>query len=363
MAARIGNGDFNVPKDRSRLYGLDCLRGLAGVSVVAYHFLREYELTFSDGDLLPWMDRYGHYGVEMFFIISGFVMFLTLERSPSLPRFIAARIARLAPGFYCCLAVTTLVLILHPLGELPGPTPAKLLANLTMAPELFGRETMDWSYWTLGYEFVFYAMIGAVFLAGMMDRIEWFCLGWLAFAAGLQTLLPHVPHRLGEIFLIGYGQFFIIGIALRRFQVGRAGRLTWLVLGGAVALSLFGASWRAPTPGGLYAFVTFALALVAWLAVTERIPAVIQIPLVWVSIVSYPLFLIHQFVGYEIIAALRRAGLPLLPSLGVAFLTTLAMAVLIYKTVERPARSWLRARLGGTRRDAPQGTVPRRAAE
>src|SRR5579871_3621521 len=94
-----------------RLHGLDALRGFAGLSVVIYHFVREYSVTFEDGDVAPWMDRYAHYGVEIFFIISGFVMFLTLGRSPSLGRFIVARAARLAPAFYCCLAITTLVLI------------------------------------------------------------------------------------------------------------------------------------------------------------------------------------------------------------------------------------------------------------
>ena len=342
--------------EHKRLYGLDCLRGLAGLSVVAYHFLREYGLTFHDGDLVPWMDRYGHYGVEMFFIISGFVMFMTLERSPSLHRFIAARIARLAPAFYCCLAITTLVLVLRPLPQLPGPTPLKLLANLTMAPELFGQGAMDWSYWTLAYEFVFYAMIGALFLAGAMHRIDWFCLGWLAFAAALQCALSHIPQRVGEVLLIGYGQFFIIGVALRRFHAKEANWLTGLVLVFAIAMSLFGASWRAPTPGPLYTIVTLALTAVAWLAVTERIPRLLRTPLVWVSLVSYPLFLIHQFIGYEIIAALRAQSVPLLASLGTATVTSLGLAVLIYQFVEKPGRKRLRQVLGG--RTAAMTTMP-----
>lgn len=332
--------------ERKRLYGLDCLRGLAGLSVVAYHYLREYGLTFHDGNLVPWMDDYGHYGVEMFFIISGFVMFMTLERSPSLHRFLAARIARLAPAFYCCLAITTVVLMLRPLPQLPEPTPLKL-ANLTMAPELFGQWSMDWSYWTLAYEFVFYAMIGMLFLAGAMHRIDWFCLGWLAFSATLQLALAHVPQRLGEVLLIGYGQFFIIGIALRRFHAKEANWLTVLVLVIAFAMSLFGGSFRAPTPGPLYAVVTLALTAVAWLAVTERIPRLIRTPLVWVSVVSYPLFLIHQFVGYEIIVALRAQGVPLLAAMGTATVISLALAVLIYQIVEKPGRKRLRQVLGG----------------
>lgn len=322
----------------SRLVGLDSLRGFAGLSVLAYHFLREYGLTFHEGDFQTWMDRYGHYGVEIFFIISGFVMFLTLSRSPSLRHFLAARAARLAPAFYCCLAITTLVLISHPLDQLPAPSPLKFAANLTMAPELFGQEAMDWSYWTLGYEFVFYAMIGAVFLCGAMKRIDWFCLGWLLMSALLQFTLPHIPHRVGEVLLMGYGQFFIIGIALCRFHRDEATPLTGAVLILAIATSLFGADWRAPTPGWLYAVVTVILTGVAWLAITGRVPAVIRVPLALVATVSFPLFLVHQFVGYHIIAELRANGQSLERSIAVATACSLVLAVMIYRFVELPAR-------------------------
>ncbi|HEY1721646.1 MAG TPA: acyltransferase [Magnetospirillaceae bacterium] len=322
--------------------GLDALRGFAGLSVLAYHFLREYGLTFHDGDYQAWMDRYGHYGVEIFFIVSGFVMYLTLSRSPSLRHFVAARITRLAPAFYCCLAITTLLLVLHPLADLPGPTLPKLAANLTMAPELFGQDAMDWSYWTLGYEFVFYAMIGAVFLCGAMARIDGFCLAWLLMSAALQLALPYIPHRFGELLLIGYGQFFIIGIALCRFHRGGATRLTGTVLALAVATSLFGCSWRAPTPGLLYTGVTLLLTLLAWVAISDRIPRAIRTPLSWVATVSFPLFLIHQFLGYHIIAALRNDGLTLPASIAIATACSITLAVMIYRFVELPMRPRLK---------------------
>ncbi len=342
----------------SRLVGLDSLRGFAGLSVLAYHFLREYGLTFHEGDFQNWMDRYGHYGVEVFFIISGFVMFLTLSRSPTLRHFLAARAARLAPAFYCCLAITTLVLILDPLDQLPGVTPLKVAANLTMAPELFGQEVMDWSYWTLGYEFVFYAMIGTVFLMGAMKRIDWFCLAWLAMSALLQFALPHIPHRVGEVLLIGYGQFFIIGIALCRFHRDEATPLTGAVLILAIATSLFGADWRAPTPGWLYTVVTVLLTGVSWLAITDRVPALIRVPLALVATISFPLFLIHQFVGYHIIAAMRADGQSLAISIAVATACSMALAVMIYRFVELPARPRIRRWLSPkTPRPAAQAAV------
>lgn len=350
---------MTATRERSpRLYGLDSLRGFAGLSVLAYHFLREYGLTFHEGDFQHWMDRYGHYGVEIFFIISGFVMFLTLSRSPTLRHFLAARVTRLAPAFYCCLAITTLVVILDPLPQLPGATPIEVLANLTMAPELFGQDVMDWSYWTLGYEFVFYAMIGTIFLCGAMKQIDWFCLGWLAMSAALQFTLLHIPHRLGELLLIGYGQFFIIGITLCRFHTREATTQTGGVLVLAIITSLFGSSWRAPTPGPLYTAVTIALTVVAWLAITDRIPKVIRVPLVWVATVSFPLFLVHQFVGYHIIAHLRDNGQSLEISIAVATACSIALAAMIYRFVELPARPRLRRWLTPKTKPARTAATP-----
>ena len=335
-----------------RLDGLDALRGFAGLSVLSYHFLREYALTFHEGDFQAWMDRYGHYGVEIFFIISGFVMFMTLSRSPSLWHFIVARTARLAPAFYACLIVTTLVSVLHPLPPLSPPTAARFAANLTMAPELLGQEPMDWSYWTLGYELAFYVMIGTVFVCRALARIDWFCLGWLVVSAVMQIALPHIPHRLCEALLLNYGQFFIIGIALYRFHAGTATRLTAVMLGAAIAISAFGASWRAPTPGILYGLVTLLLTLAAWLAVTDRIPWLVRRPLTWVATISFPLFLIHQFIGYHIIASLRAQGRSLPLSIAIATFCSIVLAILVYRFVEQPLRPRIRRRL-----------LPRRAAQ
>lgn len=349
-----------------RLDGLDALRGFAGLSVLSYHFIREYGLTFHEGDFQAWMDRYGHYGVEIFFIVSGFVMFMTLSRSPTLWHFLVARTARLAPAFYCCLILTTLVSVLHPLPPLSPPTAARFAANLTMAPEFLGQEPMDWSYWTLGYELAFYAMIGTIFVCGALARIDWFCLGWLALSALMQIALPHIPHRVCEALLLNYGQFFIIGIALCRFHAGTATRLTAVVLAAAIAISAFGASWRAPTPGILYGIVTLLLTLAAWLAVTDRIPWLVRRPLTWVAMISFPLFLIHQFIGYHIIASLRAQGRSLPASIAVATICSIVLAIMVYRFVEQPLRPWIRRRLLARRRphllvrnaSAPEGGKP-----
>ena len=69
----------------SRLGSLDALRGLAALGVVLFHYLPYYHEMYGHGFALwPWLNHglsFGRYGVHLFFILSGFVIFMTLERN------------------------------------------------------------------------------------------------------------------------------------------------------------------------------------------------------------------------------------------------------------------------------------------
>ncbi|UQG59064.1 acyltransferase family protein [Marinobacter sp. M3C] len=69
----------------SRLGSLDALRGLAALGVVLFHYLPYYHEMYAHGFALwPWLNHglsFGRYGVHLFFILSGFVIFMTLERN------------------------------------------------------------------------------------------------------------------------------------------------------------------------------------------------------------------------------------------------------------------------------------------
>jgi peptidoglycan/LPS O-acetylase OafA/YrhL len=88
--------------------------------------------------------------VELFFIISGFVILKSLERSPSVRGFAYARVARLLPTFWLS------VLCAAPLAFAVGNTWADVAANLTMAPRLLHHPMIVTAYWTLTLEMLFY---------------------------------------------------------------------------------------------------------------------------------------------------------------------------------------------------------------
>lgn len=89
-----------------RITHLDGLRGLAILLVVVYHLFARW------AELVPWGDstavpivRTGYHGVELFFLISGFVILMTLERSPNLFSFAWRRWLRLFPAMLICSAL------------------------------------------------------------------------------------------------------------------------------------------------------------------------------------------------------------------------------------------------------------------
>jgi peptidoglycan/LPS O-acetylase OafA/YrhL len=190
---------------------------------------------------------YGWLGVDLFFIISGFVIFMTLERAPTITAFAIARIARLLPAFLVCLLLTAGIYAI--VGD---PVSAGvLLANATMMPEWLGFPAIDPAYWTLKWEIAFYAIAART----LRDRApELPCAIFLGVQAIGMVLTNHPSD--GRAF----GLLFIIGIMIHRIHTRRSVAITYGVLAGCVILALCGAGdGRGDIPR-----IVYAQRLAAW---------------------------------------------------------------------------------------------------
>src|SRR5436190_9331039 len=107
--------------------------------------------------VLSHISKYGYLGVDVFFILSGFVILLTAYEKDAIG-FTIARIVRLYPAYWICVTLTTVAVLLA--GNIHRHlTPAQYLANLTMAHSYFGVEDISGVYWTLAVELKFYFLI------------------------------------------------------------------------------------------------------------------------------------------------------------------------------------------------------------
>ncbi|HRO93233.1 acyltransferase [Citricoccus sp.] len=341
---------------RPRLALLDALRLVAALAVVLFHWTAWHHGNWGrHGDpaaeAWPWLSQFtavGALGVQLFFVISGFVILLSsFGKSPA--RFIGSRVGRLYPAYWVAvLGAAALIFVVWPeLGV--NRSPSDLWANLTMFQGGFGVGHLDGVYWTLWVEMKFYLWILAFTLIGMtVRRVLAFALAWPLLGNGLYLGLRAAGHDVGwvqHVFFPEYSALFAGGMAL--FLLFRFGHTPgrWAVLAVNVALAT---QWSAgiqqretaELTGYDYPTALFALIVVGLFAV---VAVIVLTPLARVRLpgaalagsLTYPVYLLHQLWGWWIIMLLS----PVLPRqwvLGLALASVLGAAWLVHRWVETP---------------------------
>jgi peptidoglycan/LPS O-acetylase OafA/YrhL len=151
----------------SRISVVEALRALASISVALFHFCNELNST---GAHL--VTEYGWLGVDVFFVISGFVIPLSLYgrgyRLRDFPPFLLRRLVRLEPAYL--VSIAAVVILWHASNAAPGfrgPAPnysfPQLASHLFYIVPLTSYEWLQPVYWSLAYEFVFYITVGLTF--------------------------------------------------------------------------------------------------------------------------------------------------------------------------------------------------------
>lgn len=328
-----------VPKP-SRLPALDALRGIAALAVVLFHYLPYYHSLYGHG-FQPWyVLEFGRYGVHLFFMISGFVIFMTLEKTPTAGWFGLARAFRLLPALWIAIPITfAAVHFMGPADRAVSSSDA--VWNLTLLHEYLGRPHVDGAYWSLVIEATFYAWMALLFYGlGPGKRLlgvlwAWVLVSyvgviyWHDIPAGLEFLLK-------DLLFIRYAPLFVSGMLLYRwYSRGEPAVHERLLLALAVSHCLL--AYQAP-------FNLFVLGCygVFALAISGCLDRLVSRPLLSLGSFSYALYLIHQNLGYGIIDWGYRQQLPDLMVVGLAVLVALLLAYAIHRLIERPALEWFR---------------------
>jgi peptidoglycan/LPS O-acetylase OafA/YrhL len=349
-----------VATNQARLAGLDVLRGCAAASVMLHHHGEYYDVLYRGRTPLSFDLGPGHFGVELFFIISGFVILMTIERKKTVYDFAISRFARLMPAFLAALVLATVLLTVWPMPPLDTPTLRQFLANLTMAPSLFGEKPVDMPYWTLTYELVFYVLIALALRFGLLRSIEWW--GLLAVAVGcllLATVDMQLHRRSGIVLLVGYSNFFLIGICLYRIYARAARPITYVALACAIAVTARGGGEQAFYASGyLYLPLTAAFAILVWFASSKHGRWIASPPMVFLGRISYPLYLVHVVLGYLIIRVGVEQGWSTITGVIAAGIVSIIAATLLHYLVEIPGERWVRTSFSLKKPQPPVILVP-----
>jgi peptidoglycan/LPS O-acetylase OafA/YrhL len=322
-----------------RILELDALRGIAAIIVLVYHYTTQYQELFGHAVPPPFTMPAGRYGVQLFFVISGFVIFLTIARASSIWDFAANRLSRLYPPYWACIGITFAVMALMPMPGL-NVTAGDAIANLTMLQYWLQRPFVDGVYWTLAVELVFYVFVSALHLIGLLRRVELWVSIWLALIFITQSVVQsgvNFSPLVRTTLLLEHGHFFFVGVLFYRIK-----NVGFTALRAALILVCIGAAWHVRDVPHMLSLAA-ASGLFA-LFVSGRLGLIAIGPLLFLGEISYPLYLLHQHIGYAIIDRMQKVGFVAEVWLLFPAITTILLATLVNRLVEKPARRWLRQR-------------------
>jgi peptidoglycan/LPS O-acetylase OafA/YrhL len=341
---------------RHRLTFLDGLRGIAILVVMLFHSYARWP------ELVPFGSRfaqvplffYGWLGVDLFFLISGFVIFMTLEKCDNFRDFILRRWLRLFPAMLICSILVFVSVGLFPERPAGAPLWRDMLPGLTfIEPTWWGfvlgspQGVLEGAFWSLFVEVKFYFIAGLLYFFIGGRKMIMVLTALFVCAAGiskLQHAFPGSPLRVPDLILqaASAGQFgwFAAGALYYRYFHERKTLLLLAAIGVASAAAIAAAGLRPqPTVAALIVALLFTLAVVQpWMQALLSRRA-----LLFLGFISYPLYLLHENMMVAMIVKIGHATpwvpailMPLLP-----ILIVIAAGGLVAVYIE----PWLRRRL------------------
>lgn len=327
-----------------RYLELDGLRGVAVLVVALCHYGNEFDNYFPGhepatvaGESVGWLLRYGYFGVQLFFMISGFVILHTARNVGSPRDFVVARTARLYPTYWACLTVTAVAGWLSAEAVLRR-TPVETVANFSMMQRFLRLEDVDAAYWSLSVELLFYGVVWMLFvLRGSVDdrTVVAAVPAWLGVALLLATYYQVAEGSTLALTLVilsatQYAALFCAGMLLLLSRgTGRVHPLIIPCFAVQAVVSWLIVDW-------VEAVIAVILMLAFTLTVmTPHVPVLTSRPLVFVGSISFPLYLLHQNLGYLVIdKTVDSVGR--WPAMALAIVATGMLAWVAHRTIEGP---------------------------
>ena len=338
---------------------MDGLRGIAAFLVVLFHLRIAVNETAEEW-LWPIVDKllsYGYLGVDVFFVISGFVISYSVRNADHTPayllRFGIRRSIRLDPPYWLTIV---LELILIKLGliifsdlDTPFPSTAKILAHFVYMQNLLGFGNINDVFWTLCYEIQFYIIFVGAFVVTKLTRVwlgDWqaryfvFSVGTVAFLWSWLIFFGPAENPIHGLFIDRWYQFFIGVLAMQSCHQ-RSIKPGFLL----ASVMMLAGSLLYPE-NGIHNGIT-ALAA-AWVLVLSAQREKMSKWLAGSTIqfmgrISYSLYLIHPVVGWRFVKVVRelfgadfspiQAWLVLAGGVG----ASVASAWLMYRFIELPS--------------------------
>lgn len=313
----------------------DIFRGVSALLIVLYHYTTRYNEVIGHQGHFPINLPWGYMGVSVFFFLSGFLAFMNLRDEDNLFSFGYRRMVRLYPTYWAALILTIISLILL----LPDrvPTIHTILINITMLQSFFKVESVDGVYWTLSIELIFYVIIGCVLFIKQKKNINSICLIWISLSILLTIATGNNGNKafklLSVLLISNYSHMFVCGIVFYQLYTKKKTIILYIIIGLCLVNHFI-------NHGIQYSIFFVIFLLMVYIIIkrknnskyiskfkTYEIIICLRKQITFIAKISYPLYLVHQLIGFGIIKMIEKTGvtneiiiiIPILFSVGLAY--------------------------------------------
>jgi exopolysaccharide production protein ExoZ len=327
-----------------RLDGIQYLRAAAALGVVVFHAAERTGAHFAIGAA----------GVDVFFVISGFIMWvIASDRAPSPSAFLRDRIERIAPLYW----IATAVMVAGALaGLFPNLrlTPQYVLSSLLFIPARSPSTGDIWPVlvqgWTLNYEMFFYKLFAVTLFLPARRRFAVLAALFLALVSAGWLLDPATPllKTWTDPLLLEFLLGMAIGKAWLKGAVPPLMAGLGLMVAAAAGFAFVGATYIGFTP---FMLGPLSAALLLGVLALEKRAVVPRLPLVsYLGDASYSIYLWHAMAISVVAKVGLMLALPASITFTAAILLGVAFGAAAHETLEKPIAAFMKNRWRDRRR-------------
>jgi peptidoglycan/LPS O-acetylase OafA/YrhL len=357
--------------DRQRFAGIDILRAIAASSVLLSHsiqvttvlrssWLQTHSPRLAELEQLFFVTL-GHWGVGLFFVLSGFCIHLpaarALAKQPSydldLRQYYRRRITRIYPPHFVALVLSAELALLVPsqfftISPITVPNLFQVVVHLLLLHSFFpsARYSINGVLWTIGIETHFYLFYPL--LSKLRNKIRFEHIVWMLFGLAVvsKQIIKHIAPDYAYLWSINFvGRYWewALGATVAEHVIARKAQPSkWsrfvLVLCASYGFSLVMALDKLPHSGMLNTYLSplfFACALY----LGARLPSLDSLAYrlsLEVGVQSYSLYLVHPIAISLTCVAMTALGMPLPLQWAACIVTSIVSMVVFFFTIERP---------------------------
>lgn len=263
----------------------------------------------------------GWMGVEVFFIISGFILPYSLYKSDyttsGFGNFMLRRLVRIEPPYICSilLALALNYAMVFYNGVPYTPDWPNVFGHLAYLNLFIGKPWLNAVYWTLAIEFEYYIILALLYplMAGNKSKIILF------FALLCSTYLP-----LPQVHIFYYMPFFLFGICTFLYEVKKVNVPLFIIM-------LLATSWACFSVHG-WVLLLLSLATILCILLIKKVNPVF----LFLGDISYSLYLTHNPIHTRILAVLQHIGITnRIASVSICLIVIMITAYLFYILIEK----------------------------